>query len=575
VSARGTVRALARLAPAPRTRVALAALLGALTTLFGVGLMATAGYLICRAAERPAVLSLMVTIVAVRFFGLGRPLVRYGERLASHDVALRALGRARARVYAHLLPLAPAQLGPYREGDLLSRLVADVDGLQNLYLRVILPPVVAVLAAAVAVGATAAFLPSAALILASGLLVGAVAVPALSGTIGRDAGHRQAAARGTLAAEFVELVRGAPELVAYGVHEQRLGRLVDADTGLVGMARRDAVAAGLGDGLELIVSGVTVAGVLLAAVLAADRGALDEVLIAMLSLLTLSSFESVTPLVATVRDLATTLGAGRRILAVTGTTPLVDDPVAPLAPPLWPFSIELRAVTARYPNQPVPALEGFSLRLDAGERVALLGPSGAGKTTVVNLLLRFLDPCEGHVLLGPHDLRRYRQQDVRAGIALAGQESHLFSTTIASNLRLARPAATDAELETALRRARIWEWVARLPEGLETQVGEEGRELSGGQRQRLVIARAMLQDAPVLILDEPTAHLDPGTAAELMHDILGQTRGRTVLLITHRSEGVGLVDRVVVAPSAARRDHRRELRTMGETDSSGSEPGGR
>jgi ABC-type multidrug transport system fused ATPase/permease subunit len=186
--------------------------------------------------------------------------------------------------------------------------------------------------------------------------------------------------------------------------------------------------------------------------------------------------------------------------------------------------------------------------------VALLGPSGAGKTTVVNLLLRFLDPREGQVLLGGHDLRRYRQQDVRVAIALAGQESHLFSTTIANNLRLARPAATDAELQAALRRARIWDWVARLPDGLETQVGEEGRELSGGQRQRLVLARAMLQDAPVLILDEPTAHLDPDTAGELMRDVLLQTGGRTVLLITHRTEGLDLVDRVVALPTAEQRN---------------------
>jgi ABC-type multidrug transport system fused ATPase/permease subunit len=183
--------------------------------------------------------------------------------------------------------------------------------------------------------------------------------------------------------------------------------------------------------------------------------------------------------------------------------------------------------------------------------VALLGPSGAGKTTVVNLLVRFLDPLQGTVKLGAHDLRCYRQRDVRAAVALAGQESHLFSTTIANNLRLARPDATAAELELALRRARSWDWIIGLPDGLGTQVGEEGAELSGGQRQRLIIARALLQDAPVLILDEPTAHLDPDTAGQLMHDVLAETRGRTVLLITHRTEGLELVDRIVALPTPA------------------------
>jgi ABC-type multidrug transport system fused ATPase/permease subunit len=193
-----------------------------------------------------------------------------------------------------------------------------------------------------------------------------------------------------------------------------------------------------------------------------------------------------------------------------------------------------------------PAVERFDLRLEPGERVALVGPSGAGKTTVTNLLLRFLDPEEGHATLGGSDLRSLRQEDVRSVFALAGQDAHVFDSTIRENLRLARPQASDGELHEALAKAHLADWVATLPDGLDTLVGEDGRRLSGGQRQRLVVARALLADAPVLLLDEPTAHLDPPTAEALVRDVLDAANGKSVLLITHRPEGLDLVDRVVV-----------------------------
>jgi thiol reductant ABC exporter CydC subunit len=541
-----TIRRLMLITDVRRTRLALAALLGVLTILFGVGLMGTAGYLISRAAEHPAVLSLTAAIVGVRFFGLARPLARYMERLASHDVALRSLGRARARVYEAVEPLAPAQLEDTRRGDLLSRFVGDVDSLQNLYLRGLEPPLIALVAGTASVVLAAMFLPAAAIVLAAGLLLGGIVMPLAAASVSRRTSARHAQARGELSAELVETLAGSAELAALGLERDRLRTMRRSDSTLVRISRRAALVDGLGDGLRLLVTGATLVGVLAVGVQAHAEGRLDRVLIALLAFLSLAAFEAVQPLTESFRELRATVAAGRRILDLTDRVPRIVDPAEPLTPPDGPFAIELDDVRARYGPGERPALDGFSLRLEPGRRVVLLGPSGAGKTTVVRLLLRFIDPERGRVTLAGEDLRRYRQEDVRSLIAVAGQDAHLFSASIRDNLKLAKPDATDEDLARSLRAARILDWVQSLPDGLDTLVGEEGRELSGGQRQRIVLARALLTDAPVLVLDEPTAHLDLPTAKKLVEDVFAAARGRTILLITHRPEGLGLADEVVV-----------------------------
>jgi thiol reductant ABC exporter CydC subunit len=541
-----TLSRLVALAGLPAPRVGLSVGLGAIAVACGAGLLATSGYLISRAAEHPPVLALTVTIVIVRFFGLARPLARYLDRLVSHDLALRALGKIRTGFYRRIEPLAPAELENFRRGDLVSRLVGDVDALQGLYLRGIGPPLVAVLAGAACVAAAALLLPVAGAILAAGLLAGGIGVPIVAAALGRAAGSRQAAARGELTAELVECLRGAPELVVYGREADRLEAVRKADRELARLARRDALVAGLADALSVLVAGLTLAGVLVAAVAASDAGTLDRVLIATVALLALGSFEAVAPLPTAARELSATLAAGRRVLTLIDRKPAVQDPVEPLPRPSALAPVALESVTARYASAEEPVFSGLDLRLEPGRRVALVGPSGAGKSTVASLLLRFLDPAAGRVTIAGHDIREYRAEDVRRTFAFAGQDAHLFNSTIRANLSLARPGATDAELLAALQRARIGDWVSALPEGLDTLVGEEGTQLSGGQRQRLVLARALLADAPVLVLDEPTAHLDIEAARAIVDDLVEATADRGLLLITHRPEGLEKMDEIVV-----------------------------
>ena len=539
-----TLLELLRLSRLPRARVAASVVLGALAVLSGVGLMAFAGYLISRATERPPVLSLGVVIVAVRFFGLARPLTRYFERLTSHDLAFRLLARMRVAFFARLEPLVPARLEGYRRGDLLARMVGDVDALQNLFLRGLTPPLVALLSGAVSVAVCAAFLPTAGLVLAAGLLAGGVVVPIVAALAGWRSGARQAGARAELTVELVELLRGAPELVVLGADQAVLARVAALDGELTRLTRREALASGVVEGLSVAVVGLTVAGVLAVCIAATAAGTLDRVLVATLALLAMASFEAVAPLPAAALRLQATLDSGRRLLALAGREPAVTDPAHPTPLPAG-ADVAIEDAGFAYDEGESWELSGLDLRLAPGRRVALVGRSGAGKSTIAALLVRFLDPSEGRVALGGVDLRDLRQSDVRARVTLDAQDAYLFSTTVRENVRLARPDASDAEIVQALARARVWEWVDSLPEGLDTFVGEEGDSVSGGERRRIALARTFLAGAPVIVLDEPTGHLDPETAESLIGDALRAADARSVLLITHRPEGLALVDEVV------------------------------
>lgn len=537
------VRAMA----APRRGpLALALLLGGLALGSAVGLMATSGWLISRASQQPPVLYLMVAVTATRAFGIGRAVFRYAERLVSHDAVLRMLADTRVAVYRRLERLAPAGLHSTRRGDLLSRLVADVDALQDYWLRWLLPAGAAVMVSAVSVGFTAWLLPEAGAALAVGLMTAGVGVPLVTGAVARRAERRLAPARGALATQVADLLTGTAELTVAGALPARTAETRRADTVLTRIASRAATATALGDGLTALVCGLTVAATALVGAQAVAAGRLDGVLMAVVVLTPLAAFEAVMGLPLAVQYRQRVRKSAERVYEVLDAPDPVREPDRPRQAPVSPFPLRLEGVRARHAGQGRDALAGLDLTLDEGRRIAVVGTSGAGKTTLAQVLLRFLDTGSGTYTLGGADAYGMDGDAVRRLVGLCAQDAHLFDSTVRENLLLARKDATEAGLRDALGRARLLDWVDGLPEGLDTSIGEHGARLSGGQRQRLALARALLADFPVLVLDEPAEHLDLATADALTADLLAATEGRTTLLITHRLAGLDAVDEVIV-----------------------------
>jgi ATP-binding cassette, subfamily C, bacterial CydC len=529
-----------------RGQLLLAVAAGATATACGIALLAVSGFLLARASQHPNIIAISAAVVAVRALSAGRGVSRYFERLASHDAAFRILADVRVSIYRRLERLAPAGLTAFSSGDLLARLVSDVDATQDLFIRGITPPLAAALAGAGAVVACLLILAPAGAALAAGLLAAGIGIPVLAALTARGAARRIAPARGQLAATFTDLLAGAADLHAFGAQETALVAVTAADDDLTRQARRNATVSGLSTGLSSAIAGLTLWGVLLLGVAATGDGALTRVPLAVLTLTALASFEAVTMLPAAAIQLGQARQSAGRIAAVLDAPDPVREPVTPRPLPDGPVRVTLRNVRVCYQPGGPDALDGIDLDLAPGRRVALVGPNGAGKSTVAAVLLRFVDLTAGTATLNGHDLASYAADDVRTKIGGCPQDPHIFDASLRDNLRLARPGATDEQLADAAARVMLLDWIQSLPLGWDTPVGAHGAALSGGQRQRLALARALLADPALLILDEPTAHLDRDTGHALMTDLLAATEGRATLLITHDLDGLDRLDQVVV-----------------------------
>jgi len=542
------VRVLVRLLGflgAHRWQVTFAVVLGIGTMASNVGLLSVAAYLIAAAALQYGLSQLTLPMFLVQIFGISRAAFRYLERLVSHNVTFKLLADLRTWLYGRLEPLSPARLLEHRSGDLLTRIVKDVEELENIYLRAFSPVVVAVAISALTFVALYVFDPTLAFVALGFLALAGVGVPLLVGLLARRLGRRELELRAELGVQVVDGVQGVQDLLALGRGPDQQRKISDLDQKLGRVQKRMASVGGLQNALNDLTMNLAMVTILILAIPLVNESSIPAVYLAFLALLTLGSFEAVQPLGTAFQFLGRSLGAGERLFEIADAEPQIVDPDDPLPPPI-DHTLEFDRVGFRYREDEPPVIEEISFKVEPGNRVAIVGPSGSGKSTLANLALRFWDPTHGEVRPGGHDVRGYAQEDLRRAVGVVAQGTHLFNETLRDNLLLARPGATDSEVESALERAQLIEFVRRLPQGLATPLGEQGLRLSGGERQRLAIARALLEDAPVLILDEPTANLDPATEHELLAALYEPAPDRATLAITHRLVHMEQMDEILV-----------------------------
>lgn len=533
--------------------MSLAILLGLVTILSGLGLMTLSAYLISMAALHPPFEAIAVAIVGVRVLGVIRGILRYLERIVSHETTFRLLTQLRVWFYQAIEPFVPARLltltkkgsVDYTSGDLLSRLVADIETLQEFYIRVIAPPVVALLLAAIMWFVLRAYNVMFAVTLLSFFLLAGVGIPFLTYLLSRRPGQRIVATRSALSMGMVDSIQGVGDLLAYNQEQVQVQKIRGLNERLVRLQAGMAQIEGLREALGTILVDGCAWMMLFIAIPLVRSGKLSGIFLAVLLLAAVGSFEAIAPLAAAAQHLGSSFKAGQRLFEVIDTPPTIHDPVQ-LSPVPSHYGLDVRHLSFRYTDQSSDVLNDISFSVPQGHYVAIVGPSGAGKSTIANLILRLWNYEQGSIQLGGNELRDYHQRDIHHLIGVVEQQTHLFNATVRENLLIGRPEASQAEIEEAARKAHIHEVIEALPHGYNTLIGEQGLKLSGGERQRLAIARAILKDAPLLIFDEATANLDTQTERDVLRAIHSVIQGRTTLMITHRLVGLERADEILV-----------------------------
>ena len=540
---RGFLRLLSSLGSHPG-RLAASIAAGAATIGASIGLLTTSAYLISAAALHPPILDLTVAIVGVRFFGISRAVFRYLERIESHELSLRLLADLRGSLARAIHRLGPAGVASFRAGDLVGRVLDDVDEIQHVFVRVIAPPLVAVVIFVATALLALIWFPASMVTILVPLLIAAIVVPWVTHRAGAVAGRGVAHERGRMIGQTVEIIEGAPVIVALGEEDRMLATANRSGERVAAAERRTAWLHGLGDAAILVLVGGALVGTLWVSAVAVEAGSLDGVMVAVLAMLAITPFEAVAPLPAAFERLGRSLGAADRLFEVV-------DAESPTAPPESPTAVpddpEIRvdgAVVIASAGERI--LGPIDLLIRPGERLGIIGETGAGKTTLAHLLRRFRDPDEGSVSIGGINLVDIASDDLRAFVGYEDDRAFLFGGSILDNVRIGDSTASDDDVRAVIDRVGLGQWIETLPNGLQTDVGEGGEAVSGGQRRRLALARALLADFPMLILDEPISGLDPTAAEAVMNDILNASNDQALVLITHRPVGLDRMDEIIV-----------------------------
>lgn len=511
----------------------------------GIGLLGTSSWLIASAALHPSIAELQVAIVGVRFFGISRGLFRYLERLISHSVNLHLLSNLREDFYQRIEPGAPANLHPFRSGDLLDRVMGDLEVLENFYVRVIAPVVVAVvitLGTSVFIGG---YLVECAVILASGLIINGFLLPAITLLISRSSIHQLTDTRSEISSLLVENLQGFEDLQTNNAAAEWFD-ILDKEVEQAGnLQNRLTLINALGSGFSIVVANLTVIGVVCAAIPQVNMGELDGVILAVMTLIAHASFEATAGMPAAAANLNASLNSARRLFSI-GKSTWDTAEGSSLKSISNDDLLALEEVSFSYPGERQMVLQDISFRLRKGQKKAIVGTSGAGKTSLLNLILRFQKPVSGRILLDGLDIQKIDLTQLHRMIGIVSQSPYIFMDSVRRNLLLAKPDASEEEMQNALQASKLDKWVNSLPDGLDAWVGEHGTKMSAGGRQRLALARIILQNPDIVLLDEPTANLDPVHESEVLNNIYSLFQDKGVLIVTHKPSLLKDMDEILI-----------------------------